>query len=457
MIKKRIFVFFLFLIIPILYNNFTSKTVSLKYDKKYLSGVQDNKWLIKKDYFGDIFLDYESKIKYGQYLNEYKPLINNSNSFELDNFSFQLFNSIALDRKDNVIISPISISYALLMVNNGAKNATSSNIISTLGLDGVKSEYIYTQIQNNIRNFKNKNLYINNSLWIQSDDCYKPNKNYIKYTQDIFDADIFFVDFYTNYKKLIDDINKWTSEKTNYLIEDIVSDRQIKKSTVQVLLNTLYYKNNWSLPFDTTKTKSLLFKGINASFRTAMMYQTNYFYHMKNIYNNYEILKLPFKDSSISLLVFLPDSSITLNDFLFKYDILQFKDDIDILKYKRGSVTLPKFNIDFNISLKEILIDMGMFIPFDPNLANFDKFWDYHNQCRDNPPKHYIDIINHKANFNLDENGIEAVAATSIIMNRITSVNLEKQFNFYADRPFLYVLYDDETQSILFMGQYVGI
>ena len=89
-------------------------------------------------------------------------------------------------------------------------------------------------------------------------------------------------------------------------------------------------------------------------------------------------------------------------------------------------------------------------------LANFDKFWDYSNKCEDNPPNHYIDIVNHKTNFSLDENGIEATAATSVIMNRITTINLDKQFNFNANRPFLYFLYDDQSQSILFVGQYLG-
>ena len=454
MIYKRIFIYFLFLFIPISYHFLTPKTIDSKYDKRYVFGVNDNKWLIKKDYFGDIYLDYESKIKYGEDLNKLPSIKNNLKSFDLNNFSFQLFNSIALDNQDNVVISPASISYALLMLNKGSDKSTSLNIISSLGLDNVKSDYIYSEIDSNIRKLKDKKVFINNSIWIQADDCYNPNDTYNKFIKDIFNGEIFFVDFYKDYKKLVNDINKWTFSKTKGLIDSIVSDKDIKKSTVQVLLNTLFYKNNWSIPFDSTKTKTLTFSGINGNIKTPMMHQINYYSYIKN--NSYEIVKLPFKDSSISFLVALPDSSLSINDFLFNYNSEKFKNDLYKLENKRGSVYLPKFKIDFSVSLEDILIDMGMFIPFDPYLANFDGFWDYSNMCKDDPPKQYIDVVNHKTNFNIDENGIEAAAATSIIMNRITSINLDKQFNFNANRPFVYFLYDDETQSILFMGQYLG-
>ena len=439
MIIKRIFIFSLFLIIPFLYNFFTSKTINSSNDKIFVYAVNDNKWLIKKDYFGDTHLDNEGKIKYGQNLNKLKPVKNNSKSFDLDNFSFQLFNTIALDNKDNVVISPISISYALLMANIGSDIATSSNIISSLGLEGVKNEHIYSHVENTINILNNKKIHINNSIWTQNDDCYKPNKKYVKFVKDIFKGDIFFVNFNLDYFDLVYDINKWTSDKTNNLIDNIVSNEDIKKSTVQVLINTLFYKNNWSLPFDTTKTKSLLFNGVNGTIKTPMMYQTNYFFYKKD--SNYEILKLPFKNSSISLYIILPDSSLPLNDFLFTYSNLEFKKDIINLEHKKGSIYIPKFNINYSISLKDILIDMGMFIPFDPYLANFDKFWDYSNKCEDNPPNHYIDIINHKTNFSLDENGIEATAATSVIMNRITTINLDKQFNFNANRYHFFIFY----------------
>ena len=131
MIIKRIFIFSLFLIIPILYNFFSYKTINSSNDKIFVYAVNDNKWLIKKDYFGDTHLDKEGKIKYGQNLNKFKPVKNNPKSFDLNNFSFQLFNTIALDNQYNVVISPVSISYALLMLNRGSDKSTSLNIISS--------------------------------------------------------------------------------------------------------------------------------------------------------------------------------------------------------------------------------------------------------------------------------------------------------------------------------------
>ena len=101
---------------------------------------------------------------------------------------------------------------------------------------------------------------------------------------------------------------------------------------------------------------------------------------------------------------------------------------------------------------------MGMKIPFEPGYASFDDFWDYTNTCKKNPPKHYIDIINHKVGINIDEGGTEAAAATAVVINRVTSIDpFLEPFEFKANRPFLYAIYDKKSKNILFLGKYAGI
>ena len=93
---------------------------------------------------------------------------------------------------------------------------------------------------------------------------------------------------------------------------------------------------------------------------------------------------------------------------------------------------------------------------FNPKDANFDKFWDFQQQCKKYPPKHYIDVVNHKTYINIDENGTEASAATAVIISRVTSIRPDKHFVFNANRPFVYVIYDKINNAMMFLGQYSG-
>ena len=94
--------------------------------------------------------------------------------------------------------------------------------------------------------------------------------------------------------------------------------------------------------------------------------------------------------------------------------------------------------------------------PFNPKDANFDKFWDFQQQCKKYPPKHYIDVVNHKTYINIDEHGTEASAATAIIISRVTSIRPVEPFIFNANRPFVYVVYDKINDNIMFLGQFSG-
>ena len=129
---------------------------------------------------------------------------------------------------------------------------------------------------------------------------------------------------------------------------------------------------------------------------------------------------------------------------------------MDSLKYEYGDITIPKFRLEFSASLKDYLIDMGMDVPFNPKEANFNKFWSYDNVCKKSPPKNYIDVINHKAYIDVDEQGTEASAATAIIISRVTSIRPMKPFIFNANRPFIYAIYDKTNKSIMFLGKYSG-
>jgi len=453
--KLKISVLVLFFLIPFYYK-FLIADSNIEKDKIkiFFNGINDNRWLLKKDYFNSFYLDENDIDKYAKAFSRIKLQESdlNENSINFNIFSFEVFKYINEHTNENFLISPLSAVYALCMVNYGADERTSSNIMNTLIQNQNPPSSFYDKINNDISHFKSNNININNSIWIQNDDCYQPNESYVKFAEDIFNSDVYYVDFYNNHKNLRNDINEWVLTKTDNTIKDLIKENDIKRNTVQTLINTIYLKKNWQNPFDSAKTKLKPFMVDKTEILKEMMYQHNNFYYLEN--DIYQFLELPLSESSISMLILLPKSNYSLNQLIFDYKYSDFLNDKEKLSKRWGSLYLPKFKTSYNTSFKEILIDLGMFIPFSPNYASFEGFWVYDN-CKKDPPNNYIDIMNQNTYLTIDENGLEASAATSIIMNRITSIN-KKPFTFNCNKPFAYYLYDNETEQVLFFGKYMG-
>ena len=395
-------------------------------------------------------------IKYILLLLSFTLLTANSLNKSLNKFSIDLFKKLNKNEDKNILISPLSVSYALMMVNKGASDNTSNNILSTLNIRPNDINKYYSLIEKYSNNLSKRNLSIGNAIWIQKDKCYLPNANYISFIDSVFKGQAFYVDFSNNTLKIIRDINNWAFESTNGMINEIVSENDIKRTTVQALLNTVYFKAGWLTPFDTTKTEIEYFNIDSKNKKEIyMMNKKNRYPYYSNA--DFQLLELEYIDNNISMFIFLPNDD-NLNLIIDNLNDSKLKESIDSLKVSPGHVSIPMFKTEASYSLKKYLKSMGMNIPFSPNLASFDAFWDYNKNCFESNPKHYIDLINHKTNIDLDENGVEVAAATAIIMNRITSISpFVEPFTFKANKPFLYLIYDKEYENIIFIGKYVGL
>ena len=370
-------------------------------------------------------------------------------------FGISLFKKINYKDNSTFMISPISISYALMMVKYGASGKTYDEILSALNLSNP-----YLLPNNNLKDFfdlysrSNSLFQINNSIWIQNDKCYQPNLEYVNYIDSVFNGKVSYVDFYNDRLSIIEDINDWVNENTFGTIKDIVSENDIKKYTTQALINSIYFKDNWQFPFDTLKTSLNSFLAKDETFQLMFMNKKNKFAHYQS--SDFHLLEIPYQSDGVSMYIFLPSEDVDLNMFISNFDYQLFTSSIDSLRYDLGDVYIPKFKLDYSVSLKDFLIDMGMPTPFNPKDANFDKFWDFQQQCKKYPPKHYIDVVNHKTYINIDEHGTEASAATAIIISRVTSIRPVEPFIFNANRPFVYVVYDKINDNIMFLGQFSG-
>ena len=368
-------------------------------------------------------------------------------------FGISLFKKINVENNSDFMISPISISYSLMMVNSGASGLTSQDIISALNLNQVNIDSVFSSIKSESNNL-NKNFSINNAIWIQSDKCYKPNLNYVSFVNSVFNGEMSYVNFYNHRLSVIEDINSWINKASLGTIKDIVSKEDIKKTTTQVLLNSVYFKGQWQIPFDSVDTKLKNFYSNSSISKIFMMNKKNRFFHYKN--SKFHLLEIPYEGNQISMLIFLPSKKINIDSFIEDFNNVALLESIDSLRYEYGDIIIPKFRLEFSVSLKDYLIDMGMDVPFNPKEANFDKFWSYDNICKKNPPRNYIDVIKHKTYIEVDEQGTEASAATAIIISRITSIRPMEPFVFNANRPFLYAIYNKTNKSIMFLGKYSG-
>ena len=185
----------------------------------------------------------------------------------LNTFGIDLYKIISNeDISTSSMISPLSISYALMMVSQGASNDTYNEILNVLNIK-----------QNDINNFvspyqiEDSLLIMSNSIWIQNDNCYQPNKTYIDILQNKFNGKISYVNFYNDRLEIIANINKWVEQFTFGTIKNIVSENEIKQSTTQALLNTIYFKNKWTYPFDPNLTKKSNFYANGDTIEVQMM------------------------------------------------------------------------------------------------------------------------------------------------------------------------------------------
>jgi serpin B len=356
-------------------------------------------------------------------------------------FSFNLFrNVVKEDSSDNIFISPLSISVALGMTLNGAKGETFNQMRHTLALEGLDMEAINAGYQSLIKLLQNSDpkvkMEIANSVW--SKQGFPVEKAFTDNLKKYFDAKATELDF--DDPAAADAINKWVSDNTNGLIEKII-EGGIPPEMVMYLINAIYFKGDWTYQFDKEKTREQPFYLENGEREMVdMMNQERDF----NIYRSdkVQVIDLPYGDSLFSMTVLMPVNSETpLNNFIAENLTQQnFNAWISALSSIDSPLQLPKFELEYEKKLNDILISMGMEDAFNGYKADLTGI---------NPnPGLYISEVKHKTYVKVDEEGTEAAAVTSVGIG-VTSVPQ----SFSVNRPFIFVIREHNSGAILFMGK----
>lgn len=356
-------------------------------------------------------------------------------------FAFDLYRQLK-ERDSNLFFSPYSISVALAMTCTGAAGTTGEQISAVMHFELSQDKlhpafnWLEQEIVGRSEGIDEAfRLQVVNAIWGQKN--YKFRAAFLDTLAENYGAGLRILDFVNNPDDARISINDWISGKTGGKIQDLLTPRSITSDTRLVLTNAIYFKAAWQNKFMKVNTAILPFYLLDGSSVTVpMMKQTMVFGHGKG--NNYRAVELPYKGNEISMLILLPDEG--------KFE--EFEDSLDYRKLsaitaglEKGNIqlTMPKFQFESQFSLKETLSALGMADAFSPEAADFSGMTD--------SKELWLDDVSHKTCVSVDENGTEAAAATAAVM--VASL----PGTFTIDRPFIFLIRDIGTGSILFMGR----
>jgi serpin B len=365
-----------------------------------------------------------------------QELINSNNDF-----AFNLFRKARGDKSK--ILSPLSITFALGMLNNGADGQTLQEINQTLGFGEAGADAINAFCQKMLKESntldEGTKALIANTIFVNEGLGYRLQEGFIDKANTYYDAQPQNRDF--NDGETMDVINQWANDHTMGMIPKVLNEDSFHPDVVSYLLNALYFKGMWSSPFKKEMTTNESFGGGK---EVPMMHKMGQdFQYAEN--DLYQAIRLPYGNGAYQMTVFLPREGKTIGDVLdtlngsnWQFD--SWPTEVDL--------KLPRFEADTDINLKGIMSRLGMPKAFT-DAAEFPNFCDTET---------YIDLMKQVAKIKVNESGTEAAAVTIIGMAESAGPEpAPRHVTFHATRPFLYVIRDQTSGAILFIGQYTGI
>lgn len=363
---------------------------------------------------------------------------------EADNqFGLKIFKNINKNEKgENLFISPLSISYALGMTLNGADGETAQAMRRTLELNNLELRNInesYKSLMKLLSGLDPQVVFtIANSIWYRQD--FEVEKSFIDANQTYFNAEVKNIDF--SAASALSTINNWVDNNTNGKIKKIIES--IPPDMMMYLINAIYFKGTWTTEFNKEHTSDDQFtKPDGSTVPCKMMQQMAVLPYYQT--DNFQAVDLPYGNGDFSMVVVLPNESTNIDAFISNLTVDDWQKWAQQFEEKEGTLQLPRFTLEYEKKLNDVLIDMGMGPAFDPNQANFTKI----NKNGDL----FISEVKHKTYVKVDEEGTEAAAVTSVGI-KLTSVNTDTFF-MRVDRPFVFAIRERNSGAILFIGKIV--
>ena len=378
----------------------------------------------------------ESNVDYGK--GDYTK-VNSANN----QLGFHLLSKVDPDDHGNIFISPTSLLMALSMVYNGADGETKEEIAKALQVEGVEVADLNkanASLMSKLHNrSKDVELNVANSIWLN--DHFHFQDQFKENTEDYFNAMIQEID--VNDRDAGDTINNWVKKATNEKIDEIV-DSPLNPNLASILINAIYFNGNWTHEFKKELTEDRPFHLEDGTTKDVLTMTLNEkLAYMEN--EHIQAVTLPYGDEeNMSMNVILPKEDTGLEKVISLMDSGTWNVWQEELTSQEGTVMLPKFQLEYEITLNNSLEKLGMKTAFDKEKANFQKM------LQEDQPL-WISEVKQKTFLDVNETGTEAAAATSVQMET-TSAPIGQPFIMEINRPFIIMITDHSTDTILFMG-----
>ncbi|XP_048416530.1 leukocyte elastase inhibitor-like isoform X2 [Stegostoma tigrinum] len=365
-------------------------------------------------------------------------------------FAVALFKKLK-ERKENenIFLSPLSISTALAMVYLGAKGNTATEMAEVLHFD--TQGHVHPRFKELMAaiNDRDKPYLLKLANCLFGEETYTFLNKFQNSVSEFYDSQLATVSFQSQPEAARKVINSWVDDKTEGKIQNILPEGVITPLTKFVLVNAVYFKGKWNSKFSKNDTyiKSFWLNKRETKPVTMMSQEGEfYFGYIEELQT--KVLELPYVQNELGLIILLPDSINDnstgleqLEQTLAHDKLLHWTNQANMMKIK-VNVHLPKFKLEDQFHLEDVLLAMGMTEAFNPANANFTGMSETNNL--------FLSKVIHKSFMEVNEEGSEAAAATAAIINYRSSLMETK---FVADHPFLFFIKHNKTESILFFGR----
>jgi len=367
-------------------------------------------------------------------------------------FAVSLYSKLKEKEAGNLFFSPYSISVALAMTYAGARGDTAAQMEKvldfTLGQEKLHSAFSALSDTMKIQKQEGIELSIANALWGQTGYIFLDD--FLDVVKKFYGAGLRQVDFAGDTEGARQTINKWVEEQTKEKIKELIKKNVITPLTRLVLTNAIYFKGDWAIKFDKNLTKDADFtQASGEKVKVPTMFLAHLRSKIKNLKFKYgeddalQILEMPYVGEKVSMVVLLPKKADGLADVEKNLNSENLNKWVASLSIREVNVYLPRFKVTCEFGLNEVLKEMGMPDAFDESKADFSGMNGKKNL--------FIQAVVHKAYVDVNEEGTEAAAATAVIVG--TKSVPQEPPTFRADHPFIFLIKENSTGSILFIGR----
>ncbi|MBS3820882.1 MAG: serpin family protein [Phycisphaerae bacterium] len=382
------------------------------------------------------------------------PLTDNARTLAGGNaaFAMDLYAKLR-SQEGNLFLSPHSISTALGMTYAGSRGDTASQMRDVLHFE-LDQGQLHPSFKNLTAHLQAREkegeleLRVANGLWGQKGLTFV--KEFVQCVKEHHDAELHAVDLQHSTEKVRQTINAWVEEQTKGKIKDLFQQRVLDDVTALVLVNAIYFKGNWDRPFEKRATREAPFTLLTGKkIDVPMMQKEDEFGFLDK--KTFKVVQLPYAGGDLAMVILLPNKSDGLPELEKSLTLDQVTGCLGKLSHRDVNVYLPRFRMSSMFRLDETLRQMGMKDLFSKEKADLSGLL---KPAQVEGPV-YIQAVVHKAFVDVNEEGTEAAAATGVAVTAEAASISMPPVIFRADHPFVFMIRDRQSDSILFMGRVV--